>query len=111
MNAKKLLALKIAHTVVWAFFVTVIGYIVYAGIVDRIDGTVYAAIGLVVLEGVVLLAFKWRCPLTVWAYRYTDERHPGFDIYLPEWLAKHNKTIFTSIFAAGTVLTVYRLLT
>lgn len=106
---KKLLYLKIAHTVVWAFYVSVIGYIIYAGIVNRIDGYLYTAIGLVVLEGIILLAFKWRCPLTVLAYKYTDERHAGFDIFLPEWLAKHNKTIFTSIFLIGVLITVYRL--
>jgi hypothetical protein len=50
-----------------------------------------------------LMTNQWRCPLTSIAARYTDERRDNFDIYLPEWLAKHNKSIFGVLYVAVVV--------
>ncbi len=107
----KLLWIKIVHTVIWAFFVVAIFYILYAGIWDKLNLYVFIAIGLVVVEGLVLLAFKWRCPLTVLGLKYTEDTETGFDIFLPKWLAKNNKTIFTTIYVIGVILVIYRLCT
>jgi hypothetical protein len=52
-------------------------------------------------EVLVLGANQWRCPLTSIAARYTDDRRPNFDIYLPEWLARYNKEIFGSLYLVG----------
>lgn len=109
-NEQKLLLIKIIHTVVWAFYVMVLGYILYAGIFNVIDLKLLIAVGLVIIEGIILIIFKWKCPLTVLAYRYTDDRRPAFDIFLPEWLAEHNKTIYSILFAIGMVIVIYRLL-
>lgn len=106
---KKLLLIKLLHTVIWAFFVVVIFYIVYAGMFDKINVLTFIAIGLVVLEGIILLIFKWRCPFTVVGYKYSDTKETGFDIFLPKWLAKHNKIIFTIIFLAGLILVALRI--
>jgi hypothetical protein len=35
------------------------------------------------------------------AARYTEERHDNFDIYLPLWLARHNKLIFGVLYCLG----------
>ena len=51
----------------------------------------------------VLALNKWRCPLTSLAARYTTDRGANFDIYLPEWLAKHNEVIFGTIYLVGVV--------
>ncbi len=107
----KLLWIKIVHTVIWTFFVVAIFYILYAGIWDKLNLYVFIAIGLVVVEGLVLLAFKWRCPLTVLGLKYTEDTETGFDIFLPKWLAKNNKTIFTTIYVIGVILVIYRLCT
>jgi hypothetical protein len=45
----------------------------------------------------------WRCPMTLMAGRFTDERRENFDIYLPIWLAKHNKLIFGALYVAGVL--------
>ena len=64
------------------------------------------AICLVSLEVLVLAANGWRCPLTPVAARYTDERRDNFDIYLPMWLARHNKTIFGALYVGGILFTL-----
>jgi len=58
------------------------------------------------LEGT--LFNKWRCPLTSVAARYTSDRRPNFDIYLPEWLAEHNKLIFGALYVAGVAFAFAR---
>jgi len=107
-NNTKLLLVKLTHTAIWCVFVAAILYILYAGIFDSIGPLVWYCIGLVFLEGIVLLICKWRCPLTLLGYQYTDNPQVGFDIFLPVWLAKNNKTIFTILFAVGLVLVLWR---
>ena len=38
------------------------------------------------------------------AARHTGDRRDNFDIYLPEWLARHNKSIFGTLYVAGLVV-------
>jgi len=64
--------------------------------------------GLVAVEVGVLLLNGWRCPLTSVAARYTDERSENFDIYLPLWLAKYNKSIFGTLYVAGIAFALVR---
>jgi hypothetical protein len=59
-------------------------------------------------EVAVLVINRWRCPLTSVAARYTDDRRDNFDIYLPEWLAKHNKLIFGALYLAGVAFAFAR---
>ena len=82
----------------------------YAVIINKIDHWVWICIGLVVLEGLVLLTFKMFCPLTVIARKYSNSSKDNFDIFLPFWLAKYNKIIYTSIFGVGIVILLVRLL-
>ncbi len=110
-NQEKLRLIKIAHTAIWVFFNVVIFYMLYAVIINKIDIWLWVGYGIILLEGLVLMAFKMYCPLTVWARKYSDSTKDNFDIYLPNWLAKHNKLIYSLIMVGIIILTVYRLLT
>ncbi len=110
-QANKLLLIKIIHTIIWAFFVILLFYILYSGITDSITVYTWIGIALIICEGLVLLLFKMYCPLTVLARNYSDSQKDNFDIFLPNWLAKHNKLIFTSIFVIGLLVVVFRTLT
>ncbi|OGI10555.1 MAG: hypothetical protein A2Y40_04440 [Candidatus Margulisbacteria bacterium GWF2_35_9] len=105
----KLFLVKLLHTIIWAFYVIIIFYIVYAGITNQINIYVWISIGLVFFEGLVLLIYKWKCPLTILGSKYSENQEVGFDIFIPKWLAKHNKIIFTTIFVIGCVLVFYRI--
>ncbi len=104
----KLLLIKIVHTVIWVLFVGIIFYILYSGITDRVTVYTWIGIGIILGEGLVLLIFRMYCPLTVLARKYSDSQRHNFDIFLPEWLAKYNKLIFTTLFLIGVVIAVYR---
>jgi hypothetical protein len=110
-NARKLFAIKLVHTLIWAMFVLVIGYTLYAGLADEIGMGVAIAIGAVVIEGIVLMLNRGSCPLTNIAARYSEKTDDSFDIFLPEWLAKNNKLVFGSIWLLSVALVVYRALT
>ena len=64
-------------------------------------------VGFVAIEALVLLLNKWSCPLTGVAARYTERREENFDIYLPRWLAKYNKSIFTPLYLLGAAYSAY----
>jgi hypothetical protein len=105
-NTRALIAIKLAHTVVWAFFAACIVALPVASWYGR--HTVALWLGLLVAIEVVVLALnQWRCPLTSFAGRYTPQREDNFDIYLPLWLARYNKVIFGTLYFVGVVFAAW----
>lgn len=70
----------------------------------KFDGWLWIGYGLFVLEGITLVIFKFFCPLTVMARKYSNSSKSNFDIYLPNWLAKYNKLIYTTILAVIIII-------
>ena len=106
-GTRTLHVVKTAHTLIWAFFascVVAIPLVAWAGQLDR----ALFLVGIVGVEVLVLAFNGWRCPLTAVAARYTNDRQDNFDIYLPVWLARHNKTIFGALLIGGMVFTAAR---
>ncbi|HEY1061391.1 MAG TPA: hypothetical protein VGE44_06880 [Daejeonella sp.] len=101
--------IKIVHTLIWVFFNFVIFYMLYAVINNKLDVWLWLGYGLIILEGLVLLIFNMMCPLTIMARKYSSSHKHNFDIYLPEWLAKYNKQIYSGIVLITLVLTAYQL--
>ena len=106
----KLLIIKTTHTLIWLFFNVVIFYMLYAVIANKIDHWLWIGYGLFILEGITLIAYKLYCPLTIMARKYSNSSKDNFDIYLPNWLAKYTKLIYTSILIVIVILTIYQLL-
>ena len=102
-----LTAIKTAHTLVWAFFAGCIIAIPAASWMGehRAAGWLTA---IVFVEVAILGLNKMRCPLTGWAARYTADRQDNFDIYLPLWLARYNKSIFGALYVAGAAFALVR---
>lgn len=106
----KLTLIRILHTVIWIFFNVVIFYLLYAVVADKIDQWVWICLGCILLECIVLLAFKKICPVTIIARRYSSSDRDNFDIYLPNWLARHNKLIYSCIVFVALIILAYRLI-
>lgn len=96
-----------AHTAIWALFVACIVTIPALGLAEMYRQVIWLT-GIVLVEILVLLLNGWQCPLTRIAARHTVDRQDNFDIYLPAWLARHNRTIFGSLFLAGEVIVILR---
>lgn len=106
----KMTLIKVIHTLIWVFFNFVIFYMLYAAIANKLDRWLWMGYGFVFLEGLTLLTFKSHCPLNLLARKYTNSTKDNFDIYLPSWLAKYTKLIYTTIFAIICVITIYQIL-
>ena len=98
-------AIKILHTIVWAFFAGCIVAIPVLAFM-RLYSEAAALVGVVLIEVLILVANRMKCPLTGVAARYTEDRSDNFDIYLPLWVARYNKLIFGLLFSGGTLLTL-----
>lgn len=109
-DKSKLFWIKILHTAIWIFFNVVIFYLLYAVIVNKIDKWAWICLGLIVLEGIVLLVFKAVCPVTLVVRKYSDSQADNFDIFLPNWLAKYTKLIYTSIVILAVLILIYQLI-
>ena len=106
----KLTLIKLIHTAIWILFNLVIFYLLYAVVKNKIDIWIWIGLGLFLIEGAVLLIFNMKCPLTIIARKYSSSVKDNFDIYLPNWLAKHNKIIYTSILTLIIIILAYRLI-
>ena len=60
----------------------------FAVVVDKIEKLIWLGIEPVLLEGIVLLIFRKKCPLTILVRKYSDSTKYKVDIYLPTSLAK-----------------------
>jgi hypothetical protein len=102
---RRLQAVKLLHTVVWVVFagcVVAIPWLTW----QRKFGAAAVLATIVLGEVVVLWYHRGSCPLTAVAARYTNDRRANFDIYLPEWLARHNQRIFGSLYVIGVAYLV-----
>lgn len=112
----KLTLIKSIHTAIWIFFNFVIFYMLYtamptaASYANKLDRWLCIGYGFIALEGLTLLTFKSHCPLNLLARKYSNSTQDNFDIYLPSWLAKYTKLIYTTIFAIVIIITIYQIL-
>jgi len=101
----KLRAVEIAHTAIWAIFAACVLAIPAASSLGHFRAAAWLA-AIVLGEVVVLIFNTWSCPLTAVAAGYTPDRRANFDIYLPQWLARNNKTIFGAPYVVGGIVAV-----
>jgi hypothetical protein len=106
-TGQTLTAIKLLHSAVWAVFSGCILAIAPAAAAGRFR-LAAVLIAVVLAECTILAVNRCRCPLTDVAGRYTEDRADNFDIYLPLWLARHNKTIFGVLFAVSGLCTLFR---
>jgi hypothetical protein len=92
--------IKLLHTLIWAMMASAILALPILGLLRRFRWAA-AFTGLVLLECAVLAVNGGTCPLTDLAARFTSDRAPDFDIFLPAWLAQHNKLLFGLLFIGG----------
>jgi hypothetical protein len=105
--ARNLRRVKVLHTAIWAIMAGAVITLPFTAWMGNFPCTLGLTL-LITAECLVLALNRGRCPLTDVAARYTDERSDNFDIYLPAWLARHNKRIFGALFVAGELLWLWR---
>jgi len=93
-------AIKLLRAVIWALMAGSIVVLPVAGLLRKFRWAATITFIILLVCGVPA-ANGGRCALTDLAAKYTADRRPNFDIYLPNWLAEHNKIIFGTLFVVG----------
>ena len=98
-----LIAIKLSHTLIWIILAGSIVVLPFLGLRRKFR---WAAIltALVLVECGVLALNHGRCPMSDLAQQFTTDHADNFDIYLPNWLARHNKEVFGVLFLAGELV-------
>lgn len=107
LQTRIFVAIKVLHTAIWAFFVACILALPLAAILRRFDWAVILTV-LMLVELCALAVNGGRCPLTKIAAKFSPDRQPGFDIYLPRWLARYNKAIFGTLFVLNECIVLWK---
>ena len=104
-----ILLIKVVHTAVFWLLSLCVVYALFSGIADRITTWTWVAVGLLLLESIVLILSGWTCPLTILAERQGAARGSVADIFLPRWLADRIFPICGTAYGLALVLIVLRL--
>ena len=95
--------IKFIHSVLFFLLIFCLLYILYRCINRSYDWTLFAAMGVILIDGLAIVLNHRRCPLTTLAERYGAENGAVTDIFLPAWAARHVFKFFTVLFAAEVI--------
>lgn len=104
-----LFQIKLLHTLIFWLLSACVVYALYSGIAGSVTLWTWVAVGLLLIESVVLVAFGWICPLTLLAERQGAIRGSVADIFLPKWLADRIFPICGTAYGIAVVLILWRL--
>ncbi len=107
-DARKLVLVRIGHTVVYMVMVAAVFVLLYAGATGYAGRWLWVALALLGCETVVFLGNGARCPLTDLAVRYGAETGYAFDSFLPERVTRYTFRFFGSLMGLGLVLLALR---
>ena len=102
--------IKLIHTLIFWVLSACVLYALFSGVMDRVTTWTWVAVGLVVLESVVLAASGWTCPLTLLAERLGAARGSVSDIFLPKWCADRIFPICGTTYGIALVIIIVRVL-
>lgn len=91
------------HTVFALFFLTCLGYIYYCGFTGQISWVSWAAVGVLIAEGLALWINGGKCPLTSLQHKLGDDR-AFFDLLLPTRILPYVIPFFVVVTIIGVIL-------
>jgi hypothetical protein len=104
-----ILQIKLVHTVIFWILSLCVVYTLFSGIANRIGTWTWVAVGLLLVESVVLVISGWTCPLTMLVERQGVARGSVADIFLPKWLADRIFPICGTAYGIGVALILWRI--
>ena len=108
MEKGRIFYIKLVHTIIFIFMVACLAYILFCCIARVFNLLLLLAIGVILLEGVVLLLNNGRCPFTTLAEKYGSGHGAVTDLFLPDWLARNTFRIFTTLFVLELIVLAVR---
>ena len=105
------LFIEVFHTVIFILLSGLLFALLYEVLFDRITMLTWIAMGAFVVEGLILIANGWKCPLTTYAEDLGTAHGQVTDIFLPKWFADRVFQIYGGLFALALLALAFRLLT
>jgi hypothetical protein len=105
---RTILLIKVVHTLIFWILSACVLYALFSGITGSITMWTWIAVGLLLLESIVLAASGWTCPLTILAERRGAKRGSVTDIFLPKWFADRIFPICGSMYVVAVALIIWR---
>jgi hypothetical protein len=102
--------IKLVHTIIFWVLSGCVVYTLVSALLDRITVWTWVAVGLLLVESVVLAVAGWVCPLTLLAERQGAARGSVADIFLPKRLADQIFPVCGTTYVVSLVIIAYRLL-
>jgi hypothetical protein len=109
--SRTIFLIKVVHTLIFWILSACVIYALFSGITGGITTWTWIAVGLLLVESVVLAAFGGTCPLTILAERRGALRGSVTDIFLPKWFADRIFPICGSLYVLAIVLIISRMVT
>lgn len=103
------LQIKVIHTIIFWVLSGCVLHTLWSGISGTIDAWTWVAVGLLLLECVVLACFRGTCPLTILAERQGAVRGAVTDLFLPRWFADRIFPICGTAYVIGVALILWHL--
>jgi len=100
--------IRLLHTLIFFLLMACLGYALYSAIINQINHWTWIAIGIIFMEGLILLYYKWRCPLTLWAENRGAKNGAVADLFLPKALADRLFPIYGIVYAVTVALIFFR---
>ncbi len=107
----KIFIIKFVHSVIFWWQAACLAYTLYAGITRAFNIALLVATGSIMLNGILLLLNKGRCPFTTLAEKQGAEKGSVTDIFLPGCIARNIFRVAFPLFILGLVLLGLRFFT
>ena len=101
---KRVFIVKSIHLTLFILNCVCLFYIIYCIITRTYDWTLLTAIVIILVDGLSIVLYRGRCPLTILAERYGAENGAVTDIILPAWCARYVFKFFIVVAAIEVVL-------
>ena len=108
---KKLFIIKFIHSLIFWWQIGCLVYIVYAGITRTFNIILLVAICSILLNGLLLLLNKGRCPFTTIAEGQGAKKGSVTDIFLPDCVARNIFRVTFPFFILELILLAVRFFT
>jgi hypothetical protein len=100
----KLFIIKFVHSLIFWWQVICLGYLLFACIAKTFNLFVLLAIISILLNGLLLLLNKGRCPFTIMAENQSATKGSVTDIFLPDCVARNIFRVATPLFIIELIL-------
>ena len=108
---RKLYFIVTLHSLIFWFQVGCLGYLLYAGITRAFSPWLVIPAGSILLNGLLLLLNRGRCPFTTLAEKEGAGNGAVTDLFLPGWVARNVFRVGIVFFPLEIALLVFRYFT